>query len=74
MKQQERLRTITVQRTVTQMEKQCPICHRAFWGAKISQYCGRVCKNRADYARHSEERKQARVQKYQQEKRAAGTK
>jgi hypothetical protein len=73
MKQQERLRTITVKRTVTQIEKQCPVCHRTFWGAKISLYCGRPCRNRADYERHNEERNTTRVEKYH-EQRATGTK
>jgi hypothetical protein len=64
MKRKERMRTITVQRAVTQIEKQCPICRRLFWGVALSRYCGRVCKNRADYARHSAERRRERVENY----------
>jgi hypothetical protein len=65
-----REREITVTRTVKQVEKECPVCHRSFWGAKISRYCSRACRNRANYERHEEEYRQQRVEKYQAEKKA----
>jgi len=72
MARKAREREITVSRTVKQVEKACPVCRRLFWGAKISRYCSRACKNRADYERHIEQRRQHRVEKYQTQKGQSG--
>lgn len=74
MAPKEREREITVTRTVKQVGKECPVCHRVFWGAKISRYCSRACKNRADYGRHVEQRRQHRVERYHAEKKAVAGK
>lgn len=74
MKRKERMRTVTISRKLTQVEKPCPVCGCLFWGATMSRYCSRACKSRADYQRHVEERRQRRVEKYRAEKKAAGRK
>jgi len=74
MERKVRMREITVTRTVKQVEKPCPVCHRLFWGAKISRYCSRTCRNKAHYDRHGSEYRKARMEKYHAEKRAAGGK
>jgi len=63
-------REITVTRTVKQLEKECLSCHRSFWGAKISRYCSRACRNRANYERHENEYRQRRLEKYYAEKKS----
>ena len=55
-------------RTVKQIEKECPVCHRHFWGAKISLYCSRTCRNKAHYGRHVDEYRQARMEAYRRQK------
>jgi len=70
-KAHERTVKVTLTRTVTQMEKTCPICQRSFWGAKIRRYCSRPCRNKAYYAHHADEHRQRRVEKYHAEKQAA---
>jgi hypothetical protein len=69
---EQRIERTSYTRAVRQVEKQCPVCQRLFWGAKISRYCSRACKSRADYGRHVEQRRQQRVEKYHAEKKAAG--
>ncbi len=71
MARKEREREITVTRTVKQREKDCPVCHRPFWGAKISRYCSRACRNRANYERHADEYRQQRLKLYYQQKEQA---
>jgi hypothetical protein len=61
----------TLTRRVTQEEKRCPVCKRMFWGAKISRYCSRVCRNKAHYERHAEEYRKNRVRNYQRQKNQA---
>ena len=61
-------------RRVKQLEKRCPVCGSAFWGAKISRYCSRVCQNKANYGRHAQEYRQARMERYRTERKAAGGK
>lgn len=63
-KTREREIEITLTRKMTQEGKRCPICHRTFWGAKISRYCSRVCRNKAHYERHAEEYRQERRNRY----------
>ncbi len=55
-------------RKVTEIEKTCHVCGTTFWGAKISRYCSRVCQNKANYERHAEQYRQARVESYRRQK------
>lgn len=41
---------------------------------ELKKYCSRECLNHADYERNAEAHRKTRVEKYHQEKRAAGTK
>ena len=69
---EQRIQPAGYTRTVKQVEKECPICRRSFWGAKISRYCSRACRNRANYERHENEYRQRRLEKYYGEKQSNG--
>jgi hypothetical protein len=51
-------------RKVKQVEKRCPVCQTLFWGATISRYCSRACQQKANYGRHAEAYRKARVERY----------
>ena len=55
-------------RVVKQVEQTCPVCARTFWGASIRRYCSRACRQRANYARHAEEYRQERMERYHRQK------
>jgi hypothetical protein len=63
-----REREVEVVRKVKQVEKPCPVCGNLFWGAKISRYCSRVCRNRAHYERHEDAYREMRRKNYQKTK------
>ena len=52
-------------------EKTCPICGKKFEGVKKRVYCSRACQARADYERHADQYRKARVEKYQATKKTA---
>ena len=62
---------VTFTRKVRQVEKQCPVCRETFWGAPTRVYDKRVCKNKAFYQQHGEERRAERREKYRQQKQQA---
>lgn len=75
VKKKENLRVVEQQvqsyaytRRVALVEKTCPVCGKTFEGVKIRKFCGRACQNRADYERHGEEYRQARMERYRAEK------
>ena len=49
-------------------EKQCPVCGKTFEGVKKRQYCSRACQSKADYQRHAEQYRKARMETYRQQK------
>ena len=55
-------------RRLTLEEKVCPTCQKKFEGVKRRRYCSRACQSKADYARHAEQYRQHRVDKYYAEK------
>jgi len=61
-------------RKIPLIEKQCTVCGKTFTGTKKSAFCSVACKSRASYARHAEERRQTRMEKYYAEKKAAAGK
>ena len=54
--------------------KKCPTCGKQFEGVKKRTYCSRACQTKADYEKHAEQYRQARVVKYHAEKRATARK
>src|SRR2546429_405847 len=68
MEQKIRMREIEVTHTVKRVEKLCPVCHRLFWGATLSRYCSRACRNRANYERHADEYREARRETYRRQR------
>lgn len=63
--------TMTVRRTVQQVQKPCPVCQTAFWGSPLRTYCSVACKSKANYERHSGAYRKARREKYAKEKNPA---
>ena len=55
-------------RTLRLIEKICPVCGKTFEGVKIRKFCSRACQNKADYDRHGEEYRQARMDRYNKER------
>ena len=49
-------------------EKTCPQCGKVFIGVKKRRYCDRPCQAKADYARHAEQYRQARMDSYRRRK------
>ena len=62
----ERTRTMT--KTVVLTDRICPVCRKKFEGWGKQEYCSKLCSNRASYARHAEQYRAARREKYQAEK------
>jgi endogenous inhibitor of DNA gyrase (YacG/DUF329 family) len=59
---------ITVTRTIPLEVKQCPVCGKTFDAPKVRKYCSVSCQMKANYARHADEYRAARREKYQVEK------
>ena len=49
-------------------EKKCFVCGKGFEGVKKWRYCSRACQAKANYERHADQYRKARVEKYQAEK------
>jgi hypothetical protein len=64
----ERERVMVVTRREPLVDKACPVCGAAFIGLSRQRYCGRPCAARAAYLRHAEVRKEARRQRYRDQK------
>jgi endogenous inhibitor of DNA gyrase (YacG/DUF329 family) len=71
MKRKETVRVIEQQvqsaaytRRVTLEKKTCPVCGKTFEGVKIRQFCSSACQKKADYERHAEQYRKARMEKY----------
>jgi endogenous inhibitor of DNA gyrase (YacG/DUF329 family) len=52
-------------------QKTCPICGNKFEGIRKQRFCSRPCQRKADYDRHAEQYRQARMERYRSEKHAA---
>ena len=74
MKKRERVLEVPVSfvRRFQLEEKTCPQCGKQFEGVKKRKYCSRACQAKADYERHADEYRMARVKKYHAEKKATG--
>jgi hypothetical protein len=68
MAEKTQMRRITVSRTIQQVKKSCSQCGREFWASPIQQYCSPNCRVNANYARHAERYRKARMAKYYGEK------
>lgn len=66
--------TVTMTRHITIEQKTCPQCGKKFEGATVARFCSKLCANKASYQRHAEEARARRREKYQAEKKTAGTK
>jgi predicted amidophosphoribosyltransferase len=66
--EKKKVRTVSVTRMVTIEEKLCPVCKKKFDAMKQRRYCGLPCRMKANYARHAEQYRTARREKYQAEK------
>lgn len=64
-------RVINVTRRVQLVEHTCPVCGQAFTGPSWQLYDKLACNKRAEYARHAEQRREARRAKYRRQKDAA---
>ena len=73
VRRKERVKEIPVSfvRRLRLEEKTCPVCGKKFEGVKKRQYCSRACQSKADYARHAEQYRQHRLEKYHAEKNAS---
>jgi endogenous inhibitor of DNA gyrase (YacG/DUF329 family) len=72
VKKQERVLEVPVSfvRRFRLEEKTCPQCGKKFEGVKKRKYCSRACQAKADYERHADEYRKARVEKYRSAKNA----
>ena len=69
VRERDKIETFT--RKIKEVEKNCPVCGKTFWGRKSQTYCDDpplVCKNKAAYDRHAEKRQAERREKYRQQK------
>lgn len=75
-KRKERVKEIAVSfiRRVRLEEKTCPVCGKKFEGVKKRKYCSRACQAKADYERHADAYRKARMEKYHAANKAAGGK
>jgi endogenous inhibitor of DNA gyrase (YacG/DUF329 family) len=75
-KRKERVKEIAVSfiRRIRLEEKICPVCGKKFEGVRKRKYCSRACQAKADYERHAEEYRQARMEKYYAKKKVAAKK
>jgi endogenous inhibitor of DNA gyrase (YacG/DUF329 family) len=64
----------TYTRRLALEEKRCPVCGKTFEGVKKRLFCSRACQSKADYERHAEQYRKARVEKYRAEKKDAAGK
>lgn len=48
--------------------KQCPVCETKFDGHARKRYCSSTCRRRADYVRHADARRTARLKRYYAQK------
>jgi endogenous inhibitor of DNA gyrase (YacG/DUF329 family) len=55
-------------------DKTCPTCGKKFEGVKKRKYCSRACQAKADYEKHTEQYRKARMEKYYAEKQATAGK
>jgi hypothetical protein len=55
-------------------EKICPVCGQKFEGIKKQKYCSRACQAKADYERHADQYRAARMEKYYAAKKAVAGK
>lgn len=72
MVRREKVKEVSVSyiRKVRLVEKTCPVCGKKFEGVKIRKFCSRPCQNKADYDRHAQEYRQARMERYRTERAA----
>ena len=68
---EQQVRSYTYTRKVTLEEKVCPTCGKTFEGVKIRKFCSRACQNKADYNRHGDDYRHARMERYNAEKSTA---
>jgi len=68
MKVTPKRRVIEIVKRITVEQKVCPQCGKKFEGAKVAQFCSKSCANKASYARHNEDARKRRREKYQQDK------
>jgi hypothetical protein len=55
-------------RTLKQVEHACPVCGKKFWGTARAKYCGHTCSLKANYERHAEKYRKARMERYYEDK------
>ncbi len=69
-KRTERVKEVAVSfvRHLRLEKKTCPVCGKQFEGVKKRKYCSRACQAKADYEKHAEQYRKARVEKYHAEK------
>ena len=48
--------------------RQCPVCETKFDGHTRKRYCSSTCRRRADYVRHADARRTARLKRYYAQK------
>jgi hypothetical protein len=63
-----------VVKRITVEQKTCLQCGKVFEGAKVAKFCSKACANNASYARHADEYRAARREKYRAEKKTVGKK
>jgi hypothetical protein len=61
-------RVVTVTRRLPLTTKVCPVCGKTFTGLSWRRYDTSACARRSDYARHADQRRAARREKYRREK------
>jgi hypothetical protein len=72
--EKKKVRTVSRTRVVTIEEKTCPVCKRKFDAMTQRRYCGLPCRMKANYARHADQYRTNRREKYRAEKKTAGKK
>ncbi len=61
-----------IMRKVRAETKTCPACKKKFTAQPVRRYCSSQCRKRANYARHAEEYRQGRREKYRSQKERRG--
>lgn len=63
-KEQTVQQEIRYTRNIRIVRKQCEFCGKVFEGQLVKTYCSSICKKKAAYQRHAEDRRKRRMEKY----------
>ena len=63
-KRRTETQTVTYTRQVVIEKRTCPVCKKTFEGTGRRVYCSVSCRSKADYQKHANARREARLKRY----------